>query len=86
MSCDKNENHLRKKTYKCMNDNFRLEDESVCITSFLKAINFFPECTTPLDCPAGGTNYICNNNKCNCPIPMVLDGDKCVGKFPKAKA
>ena len=45
-------------------------------------INFFSECITPSDCPAGGTNYICNANKCECPSPKLLYNNKCVGKLP----
>ena len=44
--------------------------------------NFLSECITPSDCPAGGTNYVCNTNKCDCPTPKVLDGDRCVGMLP----
>ena len=40
---------------------------------------FFPECKTSTDCPDGGKNYICTNNSCECPIPKLLDGHKCVG-------
>ena len=47
--------------------------------------NFFPECITASDCPAGGTNYVCNANKCDCPSPKVLDGDRCVGMLPFEK-
>ena len=47
--------------------------------------NFFPECITASDCPAGGTNYVCNANKCDCPSPKVLDGDRCVGMLPFKK-
>ena len=39
----------------------------------------FLDCITHTDCPYGGTNYVCNANICECQIPMVLDGDKCVG-------
>ena len=39
------------------------------------------ECITSSDCPGGGTNFICNGNKCECQSPNVLEGDKCVGKF-----
>ena len=39
----------------------------------------FLECTSPTNCPNGGTNYECNANVCVCPSPKVLDGDKCVG-------
>ena len=45
----------------------------------------FLECITPSDCPAGGTNYVCNTNKCDCPSPKVLDGDRCVGMLPFEK-
>ena len=45
----------------------------------LRYMVFFPECKTSTDCPDGGKNYICNNNSCECPIPKLLDGDKCVG-------
>ena len=40
---------------------------------------FFPECIASTDCPDGGKNYICNANNCECPIPKLLHGDKCVG-------
>ena len=43
--------------------------------------NFFSECITPSDCPNGGKDFVCNANKCECPSPKVLDGDKCVGKL-----
>ena len=45
----------------------------------------FAECITSKDCPAGGTNYVCNANECDCPSPKVLDGDKCVGMLPFEK-
>ena len=45
----------------------------------------FLECITPSDCPAGGTNYVCNANKCDCPSSKVLEGDKCLGKLPFEK-
>ena len=48
---------------------------------YFKLIFFFAECIIPTDCPAGGTNYICNANKCECPSPKVLDGNKCVGQL-----
>ena len=51
----------------------------------LKSIIFLSECITSTDCPAGGTNYVCNTNKCDCPSPKVLDGDKCLGKLPFEK-
>ena len=51
----------------------------------LKVITFFAECLTSADCPASGTNYVCNANKCDCPSPKVLDGDKCVGMLPFEK-
>ena len=50
-----------------------------------KMINFVSDCTTHTDCPHGGTNYVCNANSCECQIPMVLDGDKCVGMLPHKK-
>ena len=48
-------------------------------------INFVSDCTTHTDCPHGGTNYVCNANSCECKIPMVLDGDKCVGMLQLKK-
>ena len=51
------------------------------IADNLKVMTFFSECIKPTDCPAGGTNYVCNANKCECPNPMVLDYNKCVGKL-----
>ena len=53
------------------------------LSDYLKVITFFLECITSTDCPAGGTNYVCIANKCKCPSPMVLDGNKCVGKLKK---
>ena len=57
------------------------------LSDYLKVITFFLECITSTDCPAGGINYVCNANECNCPMPKVLDGNKCVGKlqFEKEK-
>ena len=49
---------------------------------WIKITTFFSECITHLDCPAGGTNYVCDANNCECPSPMVLDYTKCVGKMP----
>ena len=43
---------------------------------------FLLECITSTDCPNGGINFKCNGNKCECPSPNVLQGDKCVGMFP----
>ena len=40
---------------------------------------FFSECITNTDCPDGGDNYLCNANRCECPCPKILSGDKCVG-------
>ena len=51
------------------------------LSDYLKVITFFLECITSTDCPAGGTNYVCSANECNCPMPKVLDGNKCVGKL-----
>ena len=47
--------------------------------------SFVSECLSPSDCPNGGTNYQCNANMCECPFPMVLDGDNCVGTSPFRK-
>ena len=35
-------------------------------------------CKSAGDCPFGGTNYQCKENKCICPSPKVLKGTKCV--------
>ena len=42
-------------------------------------------CTTPSDCPDGGTNYQCNANQCECPGHLVEDVEKCVGMLPVKK-
>ena len=39
----------------------------------------FLECINPSDCPYGGMNFVCNANKCECPSPMFMNGNKCVG-------
>ena len=41
----------------------------------------FSECTKTEDCPYGGTNFLCQANKCECPFPMMMEGEKCVGKL-----
>ena len=42
-------------------------------------MSLFSECVTSTDCHDGGMNFKCTDNKCECPIPWVLDGQKCVG-------
>ena len=60
----------------------RVEKDNLLYDYLELMISFFLECITPSDCPAGGTNYVCNANKCDCPSPYVLYGDKCVGMWP----
>ena len=45
----------------------------------MQCLYFFTECIKHTDCPDGGSNYVCNANKCECPHPKVLDNDDCVG-------
>ena len=45
-------------------------------------INFLSECIEASDCPNNGTNYQCNANQCECPSPLFLDGNRCVGMLP----
>ena len=59
------------------NISYYLSHKSIRLISY-----FFLECITPTDCPYGGINFFCNDNKCECPNPKVLDGNKCVGMLP----
>ena len=47
--------------------------------NFSNFMTLFSECITSMDCPDGGKNFICAANKCECPNPKFLSGDKCVG-------
>ena len=52
----------------------------LCVS--LSVITFVSGCAKPSDCPNGGTNFQCIANLCECPFPMVLDDDNCVGMSP----
>ena len=63
--------------------NIKLQSKiSFKFASDVDALYFILECITPTDCPYGGINFFCNDNKCECPNPKVLDGNKCVGRLP----
>ena len=59
--------------------------EKVFSICYFYIITFVSACTTPSDCPYGGTNYQCNANQCECPIHLVEDVDNCVGMLPFEK-